>query len=476
MPVIIGREPEIQLLDSICRSDTAEFLAVYGRRRIGKTFLISHYFKDKGIFFEVTGSKQASLSEQLKNFYREFQALFTDITVKQPKTWSEAFYQLKEAIDAIDSKQKVIIFLDELPWLASPKSGFLPALEYIWNRHFSRINNLLLIVCGSAASWMLNKIVNNKEGLYGRLSLSLPLYPYNLKTVAEYLASRQVNINHRQIAELYMCLGGVPKYLSYVQAGQSSAQTVNELFFKPQGQLFLEFPKLFSSLFDESQKHFDVVKALSRKRYGMYQKDLLATVGLPQSGNSSKILDELEASGFIASIPMFGRTVQDRKLRLIDEYSYFYLNWVDDRRSNILNGSDQHYWESVSNSAQWNAWAGFAFETLCLKHTEQIKARLGISGINTSQSHWANENAQIDLIIDRADDCINIVEIKFSQSEFAITKDYAEKIRKKKEEFQKATQTKKAIFITMLTPYGVKKNAHYLDVVQNEIVLADLFA
>jgi AAA+ ATPase superfamily predicted ATPase len=475
MPIIIGREPEIKLLDTIYHSNSAEFLAVYGRRRIGKTFLISHYFKAKGIYLEITGSKQASLTEQLKNYQREFQALFPELATKPPQAWSDAFYQLKEAIDTIDSKQKIIIFLDELPWLASPKSGFLPALEYIWNRHFSRFNNLILIVCGSAASWMLNKIVNNKEGLYGRLSASLPLYPYKLKTIEAYLSSRHVHLNQRQIVELTMSLGGVPKYLSYVRPGQSCAQTVNELFFTQHGQLFLEFPKLFSSLFDNSQKHYDIVKALSQKRYGIYQKELLKASQLPQSGTSSKILDELEASGFIGSMPMFGKSHQNRKWRLIDEYCYFYLNWVEERRSNILNGSDQHYWESIFNSPAWTSWAGFSFETICLKHIDQIKKKLGISGINTTESHWANENAQIDLIIDRSDNCINIIEIKFSNDEYSITKDYAEKLRKKKEAFREETKTKKAIFITMLTPYGTKKNAFYQEIVQNEIILEDLF-
>lgn len=475
MPTIIDRDLEIQVLDSIYSSNTAEFLAVYGRRRIGKTFLIGHYFRDKGVYLEITGSKGASLKEQLKNYYREFQALFPSRATKPPKTWSDAFYQLKEAIETIDKKQKIILFFDELPWLASPKSEFLPALEYIWNRHFSRFNNLIVVVCGSAASWMLNKIVNNKEGLYGRLSVSLPLYPYKLKTTAAFLESRHINLNQRQIVELTMCLGGIPKYLSYVRPGQSCVQTVNELFFTQHGQLFLEFPKLFSSLFDNSQKHYDIVKALSQKRYGIYQKDLLDAAHLPQSGGSSRILDELEASGFIASIPMFGKNLQNRKWRLIDEYCYFYLNWVEERRSYIVNGSDQHYWESIFNSPRWISWAGFSFETICLKHIDQIKKKLGISGISTTESHWANESAQIDLIIDRADDCINIIEIKFSNDEYSITKDYVEKIRKKREAFREATGTKKAIFVTMLTPYGTKKNAHYNEIVQNEIILEDLF-
>jgi AAA+ ATPase superfamily predicted ATPase len=475
MPALIGREPEIRLLDALYNSSTAEFLAVYGRRRVGKTFLINQYFREKGIYFEMTGSKNASMKEQLKNFSQEFKALFPSQEIFTPKTWGDAFFQLKKAIDNIVTQQKIIIFIDELPWLASPRSGFLPALEYIWNRHFSRKNNLLLIVCGSAASWMLNKIVNNNEGLYGRLSASLPLYPYNLKTTAEYLASKHIQLTERQITELYMCLGGVPKYLSFIQSGMSCAQTINELFFTPHGQLFLEFPKLFSSLFDDSKKHFAIVKALSKNRYGKYQQDLLRAAELPQSGKTSTILEELEASGFIASIPLFGKEIQHRKWQLIDEYCYFYLNWVEGRRAAILNGSDQHYWESVFNSSAWKAWAGFAFETLALKHVTQIKQRLGISGINTTESHWANQDAQIDLIIDRADNCINLVEIKFTHDIFILTREQADKLRNKKEAFRSATKTKKALFTTLLTPYGTKKNEFYRDVIQNELVLEDLF-
>lgn len=474
MPKIIGRKAEIQILDGLCQSQSAEFLAVYGRRRIGKTYLISNYFKNKGLYFELTGTKTATLSEQLKNFYQEFQRLFLNESSAQPKSWADAFFQLKLAIEKINNKQKIILFFDELPWLAAPKSRFLPALEYIWNRHFSRMNNLILIVCGSAASWMLHKIVNNKEGLYARLSVSLPLYPFDLKTIKEYLRLKHVLLNDRQITELYMCLGGVPKYFSYIKPGYSSVQSINELFFTPHGQLFLEFPKLFSSLFNNSKKHLKIVKILGEKRYGIYQKELLMAANLPQSGNTSTILEELEACGFIGILPMFGKLTHERKIRLIDEYSYFYLHWINPRRSSILNGQDQHYWESIFSSSKWNSWAGFSFESLCFKHIKQIKKKLGISGVCTNQSHWENEYAQIDLIIDRADHCINLIEIKFTQQEFVINKDYADKLRIKREAFRDETKTKKSLFITMLTPYGVKQNSYYQEMVQNQILLKDL--
>lgn len=475
MSKIIGREPEIRLLDSVYQSAMAEFVAVYGRRRVGKTFLISNYFREKGIYFELVGSKKATLSEQLKNFHREFQGLFPDRADVAPKDWGEAFYRLKQSLEDVKTDQKVIIFLDELPWLASPKSGFLSALEHVWNRYFSRMNNLILVVCGSAASWMLNKVINNKEGLFGRLTKIIPLYPYKLDITAQYLNSMDVLLNHRQIVDIYMCVGGIPKYLSYIKAGQSAVQFINEVFFSSHGQLFLEFPKLYASLFNNSHKHYTIVKALSQKRYGMYQKELLEAVKLPQSGTNSKVLEELESSGFIASIPMFGKTVHDRKFRLIDEYSYFYLNWVEDRRAYILAGSDKNYWEKMFNTASWKAWSGFAFETICFKHIAQIKRRLGISGINSTESHWENEKAQIDLVIDRADDCVNLIEIKFSNSEFSISKDYAEKLRRKRNEFIEATETNKAVFITLITPYGAKKNVYYNELIQSEIILKDLF-
>lgn len=483
MSILIGREPELTMLNKLYQSKNAEFIAIYGRRRIGKTFLVNAFFHDKGVFFEVTGSKKSSRNEQLKNYHREFSKLFAMATYDAPpQDWGDAFHRLTESLAALKTKSKIIIFLDELPWLAGPRSGFLPALEYAWNRHLSRMHNVILVVCGSAASWMLTKIVNDKEGFYGRLSAKIPMYPFDLTVVEKYLQSRHIELTRKQIVEIYLAMGGVGKYLSFLSPGKSPAQLINEIYFTPNGQLFLEFYQLYKSLFDSAERHIEIVRALSKKRYGIYQKELLEMVGLKQSGRSSALLDELEASGFIMGIPMFGKDVKEKKYRLVDEFSYFYLKWVEPVHSEILRGSNINYWDKVYQSQSWLSWAGYAFETICIKHMMNIKRSLGIAAVNTVESHWAidgtsqSQGAQVDLICDRADDCIHLFEIKFCNAEFVIDKAYADNLRNKKERFRQDTGTKKAIFITMITPYGVKENAYYNELVQHQLTLDDLFS
>ncbi|OGT50249.1 MAG: hypothetical protein A3F17_04480 [Gammaproteobacteria bacterium RIFCSPHIGHO2_12_FULL_41_15] len=483
LPYVVDRNTEIVIFEQLLQSKKAEFVAVYGRRRIGKTYLINHCFQNRGLYFEVTGSKKASLQQQLFHFHSEFTALFSDAHyLACPTDWSEAFNRLKDQIEQIEQiqpTQKIIIFLDELPWLATARSEFLPALEYYWNRHFSRMPNLILIVCGSAASWMLNKIVNNKEGLYGRLSYSLPMQPFLLATTEKFLISQNILLPRKQVVEIFMVTGGVAKYLTYFERGKSIAQSISALFFMPHGQLFLEFQRLFQSLFDSSEKHIALIRALSKKRYGLKQADLIALAGLTQNGKVTEVLSELEASGFILITHEFGKQKRERKIRLIDEYTYFYLIWVEPNSSSIINNTNIDYWQQQQHSSAWQAWVGYAFENICLKHIKSIKRALGIAGVNTTESHWSHQSeaggAEIDLVIERADNVIHLCEIKFSDSEYTITKNYAEKLQHKIDLFRQVTRTRKALCLTMITPYGVKMNPYYTQVVTQQLTLEDLF-
>lgn len=481
---IIGRQNELNVLQSVYKSNKAEFVAIYGRRRVGKTFLVSQYFQNKGIYFEITGSQMASVQEQLKNYHREFLALFdSECYTTEPESWSDALYRLYETINALDSKHKIILFFDELPWLATPRSGFMAALEYIWNRHLSRNPNVKLIICGSAAAWMIKHVIHNKGGLYGRLSRIMPLAPFTLSEVESYFSAEGIHLDRKQIIEIYMVTGGIGKYLSYVHQGLSAAQVINGLCFQPSAPLLLEFTKLFQSLFDNSSHHVNIVKTLAQKHYGMRQDDLLKAVDLVQSGHASTILSELEECGFILTIPMFGKQVKDRVYRLVDEYCSFYLNWIAPRRSSILLGSDHDYWLKVQSSPSWHNWAGYAFENICLKHSLQIKQALGLAAVSTTESHWFKKEqlggertgTQIDLVIDRADGCINLCEIKFCKSEFVINKHYADILERKQRIFQESTGTKKTLFTTLITPYGTKENEHYRRVVHSQLTLEALF-
>lgn len=480
---IVGREPEIKILQRLYDSPRPEFLAIYGRRRVGKTFLIHEYFKDKGVYFCITGRAHGNARTQIRDFVYELKNRFElPSNTPQPKNWDEALLLLKEVVEAIDPSKKVILFFDELPWLASPRSGFLPALEHLWNQYLSRLNNVLLIVCGSAAHWIIKKIVQNKGGLYGRLSAVIRLGVFNLREVEQFLESRQVKLSRKSIVELYMSLGGVAKYLTFVDPGESVAQTVNRLCFSSNGQLVNEFQNLFQSLFDSPQRHIQIIRGLADRRSGMLQRELLEKLNIPSGGEASLMLEELQESGFVASCPEFQKLKKDKRLWLIDEYSAFYLTWMESHRQGILLGNDADYWLKMQRAARWKSWSGYAFESLCLKHVAQIKRALGISAVLTHESQWAHRprdhqevGAQIDLIIDRKDDCINLCEIKFCDAPFAIDAAYARELQNKIAVFREQTRTRKTLFLTMITPFGLKKNQHSTELVSQELTLEHLF-
>ena len=462
--MIIGRTNEKLILQKLYTSKNAEFLAIYGRRRIGKTYLVSQFFKDKGIYLEITGSPNATTAEQLLNFHREFTALFKrEDDQSPPQDWSEAFYRLQQTLVGYSSAEKIILFFDEMPWLCEKDSTFLSALDYFWNRHASRMPNVLLIVCGSAASWMIHHVINNKGGLYGRLSAQIGLKPFTLSEVEQYLQSQSIALSRKQICELYMVTGGVPKYLAHLPRGSSSAQLIHHLCFTPQAPLLIEFHKLYHSLFSNPQKHVALIKALAKRRKGLTKSNLYKEIGISSSGASSRIIQELEESGFIMSLPKTGKKIKDSHLILVDEYSLFYLNWIDEVKHLILQNSDPNYWMKQQASPSWQAWAGYAFESMCLKHSAQIKDALKIGGVRTQESYWSSaasnkdRGAQIDLVIERADQCINLCEIKFSTGPFVVTKQYAEELERKKRVFQETTKTKKALFVTLITPTAPRK-------------------
>lgn len=478
--MITGRGKEQTVLKKILYSKQAEFLAIYGRRRIGKTFLIHEFFKDKGVYFEITGSNKASKKEQLKNFSRELQSLFPIKT--KIEDWSDAFDLLLKGIKTINPENRFIFFIDELPWLASPKSGFLSALDYFWNRHLSRMPNVLLIVCGSAAHWIIKKIIHDKGGLHNRLSGFIRLEPFTLQETEEYLSSQGIHLKRKQLVELYMAFGGVAKYLANLPKGRSTAQIINEYCFTSSGLLFSEFLKLYESLFDASEKHLSIVRALAKKQHGLTQEQLLKATNSQPGGSFTTTLQELEECGFILSLHAFGKKQKEKIFRLIDEYTLFYLSWIETIQGSVLKNSDPDFWNKKYRTPAWYAWAGHAFENICLKHSGQMKKALGISGITTTESHWQyipkskeERGAEIDLVIDRADHCIHLCEMKFCEIEFEITKDYAKDLIRKKEIFQKITETKKTIFLTIVTPFGLKENSYSNELIHQQLTLDALF-
>ena len=472
---LIGRQAELQVLEKLYKSNQAEFLAIYGRRRVGKTFLIREFFKNKGIFFSLTGVKDASMKKQLQNFSEELeQTLGVAASDKTLKDWQEAFSLLRKSIEAVKSSKRIVVFLDELPWLATPRSGFLSDLDHLWNRYLSADNRIILIVCGSAASWMIQKIVSNKGGLHGRLTAQIRLAPFSLSETEIFLKSRKITLGRKQIVELYMALGGVAKYLSYIEGGKSPAQIIQELCFSSEGRLYHEFHQLYDSLFDDAEQHIQVVKALSTKWSGLTINELLKVTGIRSGGSFSALLRELEESGFILYIPDFHKKNRDGKYRLIDEFSLFYLRFMEEAAQ--LKSLQNDYWIRTQRAPAYTTWAGYAFEGVCLKHLREIIRALGLGVVAAHSSGWFSKEAQIDLLIDRSDVCINLCEIKFFRDVWDMTEHDAILLNRRRERFRESTKTKKSLFTTLITPYGAQINSHYTSCVDQQLTLEHLFS
>ncbi len=470
--ILIGRNEEKQILTKLLNTNGAEMLAIIGRRRVGKTFLIREALK-KDICFEMTGTKDALKEEQLQKFSDQLKLhtkSFFDLTI--PRTWAEAFKLLTGYLETIKSKKKPVLFFDELPWLATHRSGFLEALGYFWNSYASR-KKIFVIICGSAASWMLDNIVNHKGGLHNRITKIIELEPFNLFETEKYLKSRKVNLDRYQIIQLYMVTGGIPHYLKEIEPGLSAAQNIELICFSKNGILKNEFNNLYPALFAKSKNHIAIIKALSSKRAGLTRNEIISITKLPDGGSSSKHLDELTKSGFITNYLPFGKLKKDTLFRLTDEYSFFYLKFIENKRN--------QNWLAINQQPTWKSWSGYAFENVCMKHAQQIKKALGISGIKTEESSFYKKGDidslgfQIDMLIDRQDGNINLCEMKYYNSEFMFDGIYAKKARDKIESFKRYSKTKKNIFFTMVSTFGVKPNKHSIGLVDNDITIDELF-
>lgn len=480
MNKIVAREKEKCKLNELLEAKEPQFLAIYGRRRVGKTFLIREFLRKRGVYFEVTGVKDASIEVQLKHFTMILGETFdVDESSSAPTNWQDALTNLRQAVEKIPQSQRVILFFDELPWLATRRSGLLQALDHLWNRYLAQMPNVLLVVCGSAASWMLKKIVHNRAGLYGRLTSQICLVPYTLGEVEQYLLSRQIVLERKQVIDLYLAFGGIPKYLSYVPRGKSPAQVIQETCFTPHAPLSLEFNHLFASLFQNYQQHSRIVETLAKKRSGLTQKELADETGFPSGGNLTRILGELEASGFILFIPEFGHKRREGRYRLIDEYSLFYLQWIKPLNRKLLGKAIGSYWEGIQGTPAFFSWSGYAFEGICFKHIDKILKALELTVVAQGMSSWnyrgPDGGAQIDLVIKRSDRAYNLCEIKLTNSPFQMTKEYAEKLRLKKELFRQHTKTNASLFTTLITTYGAIENSHYYSAVDSQLTMDALF-
>ena len=471
--MIIGRKEEQRILLSAAQSEYSELIAVYGRRRVGKTYLIRETFGYK-FTFQHTGLANANTKDQLFSFAISLRDAGYD-DCPTPQSWLEAFSLLSHFLKN-STDEKKIIFLDELPWMDTSRSNFISAFEHFWNGWASARKDIVLIICGSATSWIINKVINDHGGLHNRVTQRIALQPFTLKECEMFVKSKGLEMNRYQIAECYMVLGGIPFYWNLLERGLSLAQNIDKIFFARNGKLANEFNLLYASLFKSPEQYIDVVTALGRKKVGMTREEIITAIGKPSNGALSKVLDELEYCGFIRKYSGYGKKTKQAIYQLVDNYTLFYFKFIRENKNN-----DEHFWSASINSATHRAWSGLAFERLCMAHMQQIKAGLGISGVLSNIYSWrkeADENgeeAQIDLLIDRNDQVVNICEMKYSLSEFSIDAEYERNLRNKKSAFIEATNTRKAVHLTMVTIYGIRHNSHS-GIVQSEITLEDLFA
>lgn len=468
---IIGREKEQKELLQWIGSDDSEFIAIYGRRRIGKTFLIRKLFDNQFAFY-VTGLDNVTIEEQLLNFTIALRNYFDDDTIDIPKNWLLAFVTLSKYLDRLPQGQK-IIFIDEIPWMDTPRSNFISALEHFWNSWASDRDDIKLIVCGSATSWMLNKLINNRGGLHNRLTHRISLAPFNLHETESFFQANGFHYSQREIAECYMIMGGVPYYLKQMNKGLSVAQNIDHLFFEIGCALDGEFDNLYKALFKYSANYISIVEALSKKTKGLTRSEIIANTKLQNNGGLTTMLLELENCGFIRKYEPFGKIKKDALYQLTDFYTLFYFHFIQKNRYR-----DEQFWTHSIGSSIHNVWSGYAFEMLCLVHIAQIKKSLGINGIQSLTSSWksskSDNGAQIDLVIDRNDMTVNLCEIKYYNRPFTITKQYFNQLQTKYSDFVEETKTRKSVMTTFITTFGLAKN-EYSSHVQTEVTLSDLF-
>jgi AAA+ ATPase superfamily predicted ATPase len=478
---IIGRKQEIKELLDLYKENKPVFAVIYGRRRVGKTFLVRELFQDKMSFYH-TGlspyelSGQKIMEQQLASFYSSL-VRYGSKSKKVPSSWLEAFDALINLLEEQDADKRQVIFIDELPWLDTPRSGFVTALEHFWNGWASARRDIVLIVCGSATSWMMDKLINNHGGLYGRLTHRLFLQPFSLGESEAFLNTKGMMLSRYELAELYMILGGIPYYLNLLDERLSLAQNIDRLLFNPNGQLYNEFTILYRSLFKDSEAYVKVVECLNERGYGMMRSEIADATGMKSGKSLTTILDNLESCGFIRKYVNYGCSTRKSLYQLVDFFTLFYFRFLRDSSfRNLL------YWSKLQRTPRFYAWAGVSFEILAMNHIDQVKQRLGISGVSTQLYSWRSKSdagaaeraAQIDMVIERGDNTINLCEMKFSESEFAINKDYEKILRNKIVRFMEETKTRKSIQLTFISSYGLQRNM-YSGIAQNEVVLNDLF-
>lgn len=462
---MIGRRKEIRILEDAYASGNPEFVAVYGRRRVGKTFLVKELFGDR-ITFSYTGALNCSTKTQLA-YFRDALIDYGFDKTPLPRSWSEAFRLLRQFIETSKVERK-IVFIDELPWMDAPRSGFVSAFEHFWNSWGTSRKDLLLIICGSATSWIIRKIFKNRGGLYNRVTKKIHLAQFSLSECEEYCRSLDLGLSRNNIIEGYMVMGGIPLYWSKLDKGKSMAQNINDIFLTDDGELRYEFNDLYASIFSQPEKYIKIIECLSTKKSGLTRSEIIGYTDIESNGKLSSMLEELIQCGFIRKYCHTSKKVKDALYQIVDCYTLFYYRFVKDAY-----GTDENYWSKILPTPAYHTWCGLAFERVCLLHTRQIKAALGISGIMANIFSWhitktdEHPGAQIDLLIDRADNIVTVCEMKYAANGYTLTATEAEKINTRLRVYSMYKPAKKGLQFVMITSNGLAGNKPGLTIHQH---------
>ena len=479
MTNMIGRVAEKEELMTLYRSGKPEFVAVYGRRRVGKTFLIKDVFEGKMAFYHTGISPLESrnsnlLQDQLKSFHHSLVKYGLEASIP-PTNWLDAFFQLEELLESLDNQQRQVVFIDELPWLDTPRSGFMSAFEHFWNGWGSGRDNLMLVVCGSATSWIEDNLINSHGGLYGRLTYEIKLSPFTLRECEEYFQAAGLQLTRYDVVQAYMSVGGIPYYLGFFRKGLSIGQNIDTLFFAKNAKLNNEFDRLFSSQFSNPETYKKIIHLLASRHSGFTREEIADRTGIPKGGGLSKMLAALEAGDFVAKYVPFGGKKREERYKLVDNFCLFYSKFKEG-----LDIRDPDFWEKNQNAQSISSWKGVAFEEVCFTHIQQIKNALGVGAVTSRESVWNIQGddglsgTQIDMLIDRADRVVNLCEMKFYKSEFTIDKAYDAKLRQRTQLLVENLPRNRAVHLTMITTFGLTYN-EYSGHIQKLLTLDDLF-
>lgn len=472
--MLIGRKKEIEQLQHVLKSPKGEMIAVLGRRRVGKTFLISETYKDY-IIFEQIGIRNASNEAQLRTFTISLQELSNQL-IEPPKDWLEAFFKLRKVLEPlVNQEKKLVIFFDELSWLAVKGYKFLDYLGHFWNSWASR-QNIAVVLCGSATSWIIQKVINDKGGLHNRVTTYINLKPFTLSETEAFLKTKYANFTRYQIIEFYMTFGGIPLYLDQINPSKSAIQNINDICFSENGLLRQEFNRLYPALFDNPENHIAVIRALATSHKGLTRTEIINLSKIPNGRSATLVLEELEQCSFIMAYHPFGKKKKGKLYRLSDEYSLFYLRFIEEQPYQ----GDGTFMQ-LSQLQTYKTWTGYAFENVCMKHILSIKKALGVSGVYTrtfsflKKATETDDGLQVDMLLERADRVIDLFEIKFYNTEFTMTKAYAEKLRKRTRLFTRLSKTKHQVRLSMITPFGLKNPNYSPGLLHSDFTIDALF-